>query len=607
MLSRLRNDRRTTNNPPSVPGPLDHLLTSNNPPSYVEETLARNTIQALRDSLPALQLEIDNHASHPGSLTLEDRKATIIKDIAAHEAIISPWRKLPSDILRAIFQKTITLTPPWALSQVCRPWRTLIHSTPTLWSCITIDFNTKPTRHPSEENRLKQILQRSANKQSANTDLWIRSQEDRLKLVLQRSANADLHISIRGIMNQGDKRLSLLLILVAHSERWRYLHLELTLDTEAVTALQAVKGHLPRLSQLHLKFWKIKEPTIIELFSIAPRLETVIIDNVFRDVRVAIPVHQLSTYTCKSTPYVGSGLNNSLTAFSNLVHFECYWEHSVDPLAPRITFPRLKVLIIVFSFNVINPAGGFFDQLILPSISEIIVWGQADGVALPMLEMISRSQPCNLRTLSITSITLESTGDLASFLRLTPQLKFLRIPLSPNVDLSHLFTASDSPVLLPKLQSLHIVVSDFSLPSFSSLAPFIATHVEMPSSARFRLKTLQLNFLTEFACRTAYSAIQPLPAVGELDSDILALINSWKKRLVEDIPHLSRQLTPQKMFTNLTQHWHRLDQLFKTIEGYNIPTSGYLHVRDLFSIPNLTANLGADFEGLKITFRYALY
>ena len=562
MFVKLR--RRTTNNPLSVP--LAQLLTSNNPPSDMEETHVRSTIQAMRGEITALELETNNYSSHPGSVTtLEDRKATVIKSITAHESIISPLRKLPPELLQLIFLKTYwdtatTPTLPWSLSQVCRSWRMIVHTTPILWSRITISLDTKLTR--------------------------LRPQEDRLKLILQRSGNADLRISICGIMNQGDKRLSLLLILVAHSERWRYLKLELTIATETIMALQAVHGHLPRLSQLHLKFWRPKRPITIDMFGIAPQLETVVIDNVLRSIRVVVPLHQLRSYVCKTIPYAGSGLNASLAAFSNLVHFETNWERTIDPLEPRITFPRLKVLIIVFNFNPVNSSDGFFERLILPSISEIIVRGQADGIALPILSMISRSLPCNLRTLSITTTTLDNPSDLTSLLLLTPQLKYLRIPLPRHFELSNLFATSERPVLLPKLQSLHILVTNFIPLSFSSpLATFIATRVETPSNARasYRLKTLKLSFLTESACRAAYFAIQPSPEVGELDRDVLALVTSWKSRLVEDIPHLSRRPTPQWMLINL-MHWRRLDQLFNNIEGYDIPESSYLHVRDFFSV-----------------------
>ena len=75
----------------------------------------------------------------------------------------------------------------------------IVHDTPVLWNYITIIFNKKLTK--------------------------LRPQENRLKLILQRPGNVDLRISISGLMNQGDKRVSLLLILMAQSERWRYLDL----------------------------------------------------------------------------------------------------------------------------------------------------------------------------------------------------------------------------------------------------------------------------------------------------------------------------------------------------------------------------------------------
>ena len=47
--------------------------------------------------------------------------------------------------------------------------------------------------------------------------------------------------------------------------------------------------------------------------------------------------------------------------------------------------------------------------------------------------------------------------------------------------------------------------------------------------------------------------------------------------------------------------WRRLDQLFTTIEGYDIPTSGYLHVRVFLMQRTLHANLCETFKGLEIT------
>ncbi|KIM39627.1 hypothetical protein M413DRAFT_12176 [Hebeloma cylindrosporum] len=470
MLSNLRT--RTSNNPLSAP--LAHLGTSNSPPSDLEETLARNTIQAMRDSLAVLQSM--SLADPKGAATnLEGQKSMLLKSIAAHELIISPLRKLPTELLQVIFQKTYwdharTFSLPWSLSQ-------------------------------------------------------------------------------------------------------------------------AVKGHIPRLSHLHMKLWPPERQVVADMFSIAPQLETVIIDSFEANpghsfwVEVIVSVRQLTTYLCKPVGrYPRSESINSLATYSNLVHFEGSWQRTVGQLETRITLPRLKVLVIFFSYRHVNSSDGFFEQLILPSISEIIVQGQADGVILPIASMISRSLACNLRTLSITSTTLENSTDILSLLSLTPLLEHLQIRAS-----HHLFAALESPGLLPKLQSLCLAVSDhISLSTFSSrLATFIAMRFEILShpEAGFRRRALELKFTTEAACRTALFAMQPSPHVGGLDGDVLGLIKSWKMRLVEGIPHLSQRETPQKMFLNNLIHCRRLDQVFRAIERYDIVKSGYLHVRDVLSIP----------------------
>jgi len=559
MFSKLR--RRTANN--RLSGPLTHLLTSNNPPSDVEETLARNIIQAMRDSLIALGLDYLYDPSAAASL--DGHKATIIKRMAAHQSIISPLRKLPPELLQVIFHKacwattSFTFMLPWSLSHVCRLWRTIVHATPILWSCISIKFKPPLLARPPTQ-----------------------AQEARLKFILQRSSNVDLRVSICGCIGRVDKRLSLLRILMAHSERWEYLDLDLNV-MDSIMSFQAVKGHLPRLSQLHLTIIPSARPITIDMFSIAPRLETVVIGFCigFNSIRMIVPLHQLNTYVQKPALLQGNGaLKTPLVDFSHLVKLEICLGNTIDPPEPLITFPRLKFLVIFFSYTTYNSADGFFERLILPSISEIIVRGQANGV-LPMSLMVSRSLPCNLLSLSITTTILENASVLTSLLLLIPRLNDLQIPLSPHLDI---LTISENPVLLPSLQSLCISVPDSFLPSFHSyFTPLIATRIEMPSNAKEELclRTLQLKFETQFSCRTAYLAMKLHPQASKLDGDVLSLLNLWKKKLVKEIPCLSDRRTPRKTFINKLMHWRRLDQLFNAIEGYDVPTSGYLHVRDV--------------------------
>ena len=180
---------------------------------------------------------------------------------------------------------------------------------------------------------------------------------------------------------------------------------------------------------------------------------------------------------------------------------------------------------------------------------------------------------------------LQNLSHLTSLHLLTPQLKDLRILLSSRFNC---LATLKSLASLPKLQSLFIEMPDmFSFSFFSPLATFIATRVEMPSytTEGFRL---QLRFAAGYDCRAAYIVLQRSPEVGKLDADVLALINSWKKGLVEGIPCLSSRYTPKKF--NKLKHWRRLHQLFNAVEGYDIPKSGYLHVSDSswYSVENLS-------------------
>ncbi|KIM45484.1 hypothetical protein M413DRAFT_24679 [Hebeloma cylindrosporum] len=139
---------------------------------------------------------------------------------------------------------------------------------------------------------------------------------------------------------------------------------------------------------------------------------------------------------------------------------------------------------------------------------------------------------------------------------------------------------SKSPVLVPMLESLHILILfPYPEPPFQQ-TPLIAISELLSNVEVSRLRCLQLKFRDDSNCRDAYFALQPSPQVGGLDDDVLALLNSWKNQLLEDIPQVVHGHTPRWMLVNV-MHWRRLDQLFTAIEGYDIPTSGYLHVSKL--------------------------
>ena len=85
--------------------------------------------------------------------------------IAEHQAILSPLRSLPDDILLTIFRWCTSSDrkgkdclsssrSPWTLSHVCHSWRTLVVASPSLWSNIEIVSRDLNTSTPYEKDAL---------------------------------------------------------------------------------------------------------------------------------------------------------------------------------------------------------------------------------------------------------------------------------------------------------------------------------------------------------------------------------------------------------------------------------------------------------------------
>ncbi|KAJ7690349.1 hypothetical protein B0H17DRAFT_834309, partial [Mycena rosella] len=95
-------------------------------------------IPALRSSASTAKFQIAR---------LQDRRLQLSIYIYEHRALISPIRQLPSDIVGEILIACISTAQnavmsaqeaPLLLGRICRAWRTIAISTPSLWSSIHI-------------------------------------------------------------------------------------------------------------------------------------------------------------------------------------------------------------------------------------------------------------------------------------------------------------------------------------------------------------------------------------------------------------------------------------------------------------------------------------
>lgn len=163
------------------------LHSSNDPlPDATRASIASHR-EALREASTALK---DLMSATKSILTrIEETDAVVNTALDDMSAILHPIRSFPDDILSIIFHLCVpstdinvidttrgvinhiidslcTSSPPWSLSYVCRGWRALVLSSPTLWStlCIPLDVHAHAP-HPQVSFRLGLYLQRSENRE----------------------------------------------------------------------------------------------------------------------------------------------------------------------------------------------------------------------------------------------------------------------------------------------------------------------------------------------------------------------------------------------------------------------------------------------------------
>ncbi|KAF7336510.1 F-box domain-containing protein [Mycena sanguinolenta] len=83
---------------------------------------------------------------------LETERTALSESHAQNIRILSPLRRIPAEILGEIFSWSLpshwdvldVRNCPWVLTHVCRRWRAVALSMTSLWSLISVDFETKP-------------------------------------------------------------------------------------------------------------------------------------------------------------------------------------------------------------------------------------------------------------------------------------------------------------------------------------------------------------------------------------------------------------------------------------------------------------------------------
>ncbi|KAF7296864.1 F-box domain-containing protein [Mycena indigotica] len=123
--------------------PFHDILTTNTPPSGAQCSEIQAFLEPHRTKLVELKGDVTRlRRLLDAAIEACDGLGSFI---AAHDAVFSPIRRMPEDIMRLIFMNTLpehrnavidASEGPLLLVQVCRYWRELTLATPLLWSSI---------------------------------------------------------------------------------------------------------------------------------------------------------------------------------------------------------------------------------------------------------------------------------------------------------------------------------------------------------------------------------------------------------------------------------------------------------------------------------------
>ncbi|KAK7043199.1 hypothetical protein VNI00_008553 [Paramarasmius palmivorus] len=213
--------------------------------SPAEKVKIHHLISTRRDRLQAIEDEI-------ARLRAEQLELQTFVD--EHLSLISPIRKVPIDVLRDIFLQSMpengfpacrASEAPLVFTRICRLWREVAISTPTLWNRIYIHL---PTPNPDPGQPITE-------KFLAYLHLW----RDGVLVWLRRSGTVPLVVSLRGGLDRCSVQewvfklhAGVVLQLLECTSRWRSLSLNVSAEIWRIVAMS--KAEMPLLEALAAPF-----------------------------------------------------------------------------------------------------------------------------------------------------------------------------------------------------------------------------------------------------------------------------------------------------------------------------------------------------------------
>ncbi|KAJ6559950.1 hypothetical protein B0H19DRAFT_1027685 [Mycena capillaripes] len=473
--------------------PFEDILHTNTVPSDSE-------CQSIRDLLARPQKDLNDLTEELERLDalrkeISQKRRNLQRFIDAHHALLSPVRRLPEDVVRAIFMACLGSDRNPAISgqeapllwcQICRSWRTIALATPRLWAAIHIVV--------PDPSRLQQLVDRVATwlKRSGVVSLDV-------SMTLSRAFHHDCDIS------------PLLSTLVAVSRRWKTIEMPLP-DNFAVDSslLTVASENLPFLETVKLKQGptSMPPPNCASLsFLAAHGLRSLTLPA--SPYCLEAPVSWGSLKDLKITPsngYLTCGvalaiLRQCTTLQTCEFTIADHWDEDESVITEPFSLPQLSHLSIIRP-NLL-PRQSFFGSVVLPNLRSLH-YATGGGNFEPNVMQLLPSTP-TLECLRISAVGMPTQGymDILSHI---PTLKKLIILDEPSNNseqphpwylprderfLEHLTLDPGRPVLCPQLEFIEL--QNFSAASDETLLQLVRSRTG-PQVQSARLSHVVIRF-----------------------------------------------------------------------------------------------------------------
>ncbi|KAK7040892.1 hypothetical protein VNI00_009488 [Paramarasmius palmivorus] len=243
-----------TNGPP-FSSPFTHLLTTNYAPTKQETQQIYSILEQPKEKLHTLNDEVTQlQASLANAIA---RRDAMQRHIEAHQALLSPFRHLPMDVVREIFVHCLpeplpvrsTSEAPLLLTLVCKSWRQLALTTPRLWCSLHL-FIPKLFQLSELEAHVSLV-----DRRTEGVGRWL-ERSGSLPLTLSLAMSVDRTSLTTLATESPDPRLkqsktALVEMFMRFSRRWKDVYFQMPFDYVARVGAIAPE-EIPRLESLRV-------------------------------------------------------------------------------------------------------------------------------------------------------------------------------------------------------------------------------------------------------------------------------------------------------------------------------------------------------------------